>query len=160
MPVRIVRSSRRKRTVSARLIDGSVEVRVPAGMKPDDEARLVHEMVEKTRRRTSAAHVDLTRRAAELAERYDLPRPASIEWSSRQMRRWGSCTPSEQTIRISNRLAEVPPWVLDSVLVHELAHLEVPGHGPRFQTLVARYHLTERATGYLMALDEGRTAEV
>jgi predicted metal-dependent hydrolase len=43
--------------------------------------------------------------------------------------------------------------VLDYLLVHELAHLEVADHGPRFWELVDRYPLTERARGYLMALD-------
>lgn len=76
------------------------------------------------------------------------------------MKRWGSCTPSQGRIRISERLADVPPWVLDYVLVHELAHLEVPGHGTEFQQLVHRYELTERATGYLIALDEGRSLAV
>jgi predicted metal-dependent hydrolase len=51
----------------------------------------------------------------------------------------------------------MPPWVLDSVLVHELAHLEVSGHRPEFRKLVARYELTERATGYLIAISEGRS---
>jgi predicted metal-dependent hydrolase len=56
-------------------------------------------------------------------------------------------------IRISSRAAALPSWVLDYLLVHELAHLEVAGHGPHFWRLVNRYPLTERARGYLMALD-------
>ena len=43
----------------------------------------------------------------------------------------------------------MPDWVLDYVLVHELAHLVVPGHGPQFWSLVDRYPRTERARGYL-----------
>ena len=39
------------------------------------------------------------------------------------------------------------------MIVHELAHLVVPGHGRDFAELVGRYPLTERATGYLMALE-------
>ena len=69
----------------------------------------------------------------------------------------GSCTAAERSIRISNRLASMPGWVLDSVLVHELAHLDEPNHGPRFKALVDRYQLTERAKGYLMAMSDGRT---
>jgi len=156
LPVDVIRSKRRKRTLSARLIDGRLEVRVPAGMDPDEEAKLVEDLLGRARRKISAATVDLGRRATELAIRYRLPRPVSVEWSTRQMRRWGSCTPDEGRIRISDRLAGMPPWVLDSVLVHELAHLEVAGHGPEFQKLVDRFELTERATGYLMAVTEGR----
>jgi hypothetical protein len=157
LPVDVIRSKRRKRTLSARVIEGRLEVRVPDGMDPDEERRLIDALLERARRKISSATVDLRKRAAELALRYRLPAPLSVEWSSRQMKRWGSCTPDDGKIRISNRLAEMPPWVLDSVLVHELAHLEVSGHGPEFRKLVARYELTERATGYLIAISEGRS---
>ena len=157
LPVDVIRSRRRKRTLSARVIDGRLEVRVPEGMDPDEEAKLVEELLSRARRKISSAGVDLGKRAAELAVRYRLPAPVSVEWSSRQMKRWGSCTPDDGRIRISNRLAGMPPWVLDSVLVHELAHLEVSGHGPEFQQLIDRYELTERATGYLMAVSDGRS---
>jgi hypothetical protein len=63
--------------------------------------------------------------------------------------RWGSCTPSDGTIRLSSRLQGMPPWVVDYVLLHELAHLAVPGHGPRFWALLESYPRTERARGYL-----------
>jgi predicted metal-dependent hydrolase len=65
--------------------------------------------------------------------------------------RWGSCTPSTGTIRISTRIAAFPDWVIDYVIVHELAHLHVPGHGADFWSLVQRYPRSERAIGYLMA---------
>jgi hypothetical protein len=43
----------------------------------------------------------------------------------------------------------MPPWVIDYVLLHELAHLAVPGHGRRFWALLEAYPRTERARGYL-----------
>ena len=158
MPIDVIRSTRRKRTIQARLIDGRLQVRVPEGLDPDREEKLVEQAVEGVQRKLTSTQVDLEERAADLADKYQLPRPASVVWSSRQMQRWGSCTPDERRIRISNRLAVMPGWVLDWVLVHELAHLEVADHGPRFQTLVDRYELAERAKGYLIAMSEGRTA--
>jgi len=76
----------------------------------------------------------------------------SIVWTTAQNGRWGSCTPQRATIRLSHRLANVPAWVRDYVLVHELAHLREANHGPRFWAAVNRYALAERARGYLMAL--------
>jgi predicted metal-dependent hydrolase len=152
--VEVVRSHRRKRTVSGRIAEGRFEVRVPAGLNDSEEARLVADMTARLKRRVVSDDIDLGRRASELADRYGLRRPARVEWSGRQMQRWGSCTPSAGHIRISDRLASMPVWVLDSVLVHELAHLEEANHGQRFQTLVERYPLTERARGYLMAVDD------
>ena len=55
---------------------------------------------------------------------------------------------------VNESLVDVPPWVLDSVIIHELAHLIVPQHGPEFDRIVQRYPLHERATGYLMAVSD------
>jgi predicted metal-dependent hydrolase len=72
-----------------------------------------------------------------------------VRWVTNQNGRWGSCTPVDRTIRISHRVQEMPDWVIDYVLVHELAHLVVPSHSAEFWDLVARYPKTERARGYL-----------
>jgi predicted metal-dependent hydrolase len=154
LPVEVVRSRRRKKTVQAYVANGRVRVLVPAGMAPSEEQKIVAEMVARASRRLSSTAIDLGTRAAEVARRYGLPSPRSIEWSDRQTSRWGSCSPTEGSVRISRRLAAMPGWVLDWVIVHELAHLEVPDHGPRFRQLVARYRLGERAEGYLIARGE------
>lgn len=156
IPIELIRSKRRKRTVQAVISDGRLEVRVPEGLDPDEEARLVEQVAERALRKMTSSHVDLTERARQLAHRYDLPQPETVEWSSRQSKRWGSCKPAAGRILISDRLASMPGWVLDSVLVHELAHLETADHSPRFQALVQRYELTERATGYLIAMNAVR----
>jgi predicted metal-dependent hydrolase len=44
-----------------------------------------------------------------------------------------------------------PQWVIDAVVVHELAHLVVRAHNPEFYELCNRYPLTERAKGFLIA---------
>jgi predicted metal-dependent hydrolase len=154
LSVEVVRSKRRKKTAQAYMLDGRLRVLVPAGLEPDFEADLIEDLVTKTRRRISSGDVDLNVRSRRLAKRYGLPVPVSIEWSNRQLRRWGSCTVSEGRIRISDRLATMPDWVLDWVILHELAHLAVPDHGERFQALVSQYELGERAEGYLIAKSE------
>ena len=153
-PVEIVLSTRRKKPAQAGLSDGRIRVMVPAGMDPDEEQRIVEQMTDRIVRKHTSAQVDLSTRARSLARRYSLPTPRSIEWSNRQNTRWGSCTPTEGRIRISAKVASMPAWVLDSVIIHELAHLEVADHGPRFREMVSRYELTERARGYLMARAE------
>lgn len=99
---------------------------------------------------------ELRARADRLADRYlDGVRASDVRWSPRMQHRWGSCTPATGQIRISDRLAVVPDLVLDYVLVHELAHLLVTGHPPRFHALVARYPHTDRARGYLDGYQAG-----
>ncbi|MGC2434461.1 MAG: SprT family zinc-dependent metalloprotease [Desulfobaccales bacterium] len=50
---------------------------------------------------------------------------------SQWKRRWGECHPDGR-LRFNWRLIMLPPEVIDYVVVHELAHLKVPGHNPRF----------------------------
>lgn len=53
--------------------------------------------------------------------------------------RWGSCQPSTGRICINVRLALYPPECLEYVVVHELCHLKVPGHGADFKALMDAY---------------------
>lgn len=137
--------------MQAREVNGVLRVSIPATMTKADEERWVQEMVRRMARRAATEAVDLGRRAEELARRHGLPTPLSIRWADNQEWRWGSCTPSAGTIRISSRLGREPGWVLDYVIVHELAHLEVARHDRRFWDLVNRYPLAERARGFLIA---------
>jgi predicted metal-dependent hydrolase len=149
-----VRSDRRRRTVSAYRQDGRTVVLLPGRMSQADEDHWVVEMLgrlarQEARRRPGAD--TLEERAVALSERYldGLAVPTSVVWSARQNTRWGSCTPADGTIRLSSRLKGMPDWVVDYVLVHELAHLLQPGHDPAFWALVGRYPRTERARGFL-----------
>ena len=130
---------------------------IPASMTTVEEEKWVAEMVRRMERRAATAGIDLPARAEALADRYGLQRPLAIRWVDNQEWRWGSCTSSDRTIRISSRLVGEPAWVLDYVIVHEMAHLSVPRHDNRFWALVRRYPRAERAHGFLMArgLDSG-----
>lgn len=151
----MVRSARRKKTVSARDLGGVLRVSIPATMSKAEEEHWVSEMIRRTDRRRAGGSVDLGARARLLAERYELSPPRSIRWSENQQWRWGSCTPSDGSVRISSRLAGEPGWVLDYVIIHELAHLDVVGHNARFWALVRRYPRAELARGFLMARSMG-----
>jgi len=156
LPVCVIRSSRRRKTAAAKVKPDCIEVRVPAGMAPDAEAEMVASLVARLERKRTAeaSGANLVDRAAKLAARYGLAQPESVTWAE-QNDRWGSCTSARGTIRISTRLARVPAWVLDAVIVHELAHLSVPDHSPAFWELANRYPRQERASGFLEAMSGG-----
>ena len=155
--VRVIRSARRTRTIQARLVDGVVEVRIPASFTAAQEAEAVEEMLTKVRRKQSATPLSdaaLARRANTLNREVLRGRAkvGSIRWVTNQNTRWGSCTVATGDIRISDRLREVPDYVLDAVIVHELTHTFIPGHGPEFWRWADRAPRAERAKGYLEAL--------
>lgn len=152
-----MRSARRRRTVQARLVEGKLVVRVPAGLSAEEERHWVRKMLDRFERMEARSGIDPMERAATLSRRYGLRRPGSVRWVSNQAGRWGSCSPHSGAIRLSDRLASLPTWVIDYVIVHELAHLDHPAHDGPFWETVGRYPLSERARGFLMALD--RTAE-
>ena len=172
LEVEIVRSTGRTKTATAKwdTPGRKVVVRVPAGLDPAEEQRLVNSLLTRMRaglrRRTLNSDDALTTRAAALNRQYfgGKLRLDSISWVTNQKMRYGSCTPATRTIRISDRVASLPVWVQDYVLVHELSHLLEGNHGAGFWKLVNRYPLAERARGYLMALGleamEGPEAEV
>ena len=149
--VEVTRSARRRRTVGARLVGDVLRIAIPSWMSRADEDRWTVEMTRRFERMRSTERIDLAARAATLARRYGLAVPSDIRWSDDMTTRWGSCTPADGTIRISTRIAAFPDWVVDYVVVHELAHLRVHGHGEAFWRVVHRYPKAERAIGYLIA---------
>jgi predicted metal-dependent hydrolase len=159
--VDVRRSRRRLRTVTAYREGGRTVVLIPARFTAAQEQEWVRRMLvrlsaQDLRRRPGDA--DLAARAAELSRRYlgGLARPLSVAWATNQNSRWGSCTPADRSIRLSTRLQGMPAWVIDYVLLHELAHLVEQGHGPRFWRLLEAYPRTERARGFLEGFAAGR----
>jgi predicted metal-dependent hydrolase len=152
--VEVRRSRRRKRTVSAYREGDTIVVMIPARMSRTEEREWVATMVDRVtqaEQRRRPSDQDLERRAARLSRKYldGLAAPASVRWVANQRARWGSCTPADGTIRLSQRLQGMPTYVVDYVLLHELAHLLCPGHDADFWSWLERYDLTERARGFL-----------
>ena len=157
MKIEIIRSRRRKKTVQAKLVDDRLIVYAPENI----DNRRLEEILENIRKRVKRRELrkrlnedgDLEKIAQSLNRRYFSRRLKfkSVEWATNQSKRFGSCQFREGKIRISHRLAQMPDWVRDYVIVHELAHLLEPNHSPRFWKLVNRYPYTERARGFLMA---------
>lgn len=157
-PVEVRRSARRRKTVDARLEDGRLIVRAPAGMSDAELQPIIDKLrvrLDKKINRPAQSDSDLENRAQQINREYfdGRLRWQSIRYVTNQNKRYGSCTPATGRIRIADRVATLPKFVRDYVIVHELAHLLEANHGPNFWRLVNRYPLTERARGYLMALD-------
>lgn len=154
--IEVIRSPRRKRTVQARIVGDRVVVRIPAHMSKAEEESAVADIVAKLKRKTTsspASDEGLFARATQLNEQVLQGRATigSIRWVSNQHTRWGSCTISTGDIRITDRLQHIPDYVLDAVIVHELTHTFIPGHGPEFWEWAERAPRAERAKGYLEA---------
>jgi predicted metal-dependent hydrolase len=161
-PVVVRRSARRRRTVAAFWENGTAVVAIPAHFSRAQESEWVHRMLEKLRlqgvrasrgagKRRPASDEALAGHAAELSGKYLGGRsvPSSVRWVSNQNSRWGSATPADGSIRLSDKLRPMPQWVIDYVLLHELAHLLVAGHNAAFWRLLEAYPATERAKAFL-----------
>jgi hypothetical protein len=147
---------------------GRTVVLIPAAFTAAEERRWVDQMVaklqtrEERRRRTLSSDDDLMARAHELSVAHFDGRavPTGVRWVENQNRRWGSCTPADRTIRLSGRLRGMPEFVVDYVLVHELAHLLEPTHNAHFWSLVHAYPRAERALGFLEGVEHGAGANL
>lgn len=154
--IEVRRSTRRKKTIEAYRNGEKVIVSIPARMSQREANQVVDEMVKKILHdESSPTKTQLFDRAQHLNKQYldGKAVPTSVEWSSRMSRIWGACTIEDKTIRISDRLRDAPQYALDYLLIHELIHILIPGHGADFRALLERYPQLDRAEGYF----EGRT---
>lgn len=145
---------------------GTFVVLMPSGLRPEEEQRHVDTLLARYQRSQAKQRLDsedLTGRARRLSATYLDGRaaPTSITWVTNQQHRWGSCSPATGTIRLSTALDGMPSWVVDSVIVHELAHLVEANHGPRFKALVSRFERYDEATAFLRGVSfaQGRPAD-
>ena len=146
-------SKRRKKTAGAHWEGDRIVVVVPTHLRGAERDDMVAHLTRRLTRHRPHLHTSddhLAERARVLGRTYlDGVEPASIRWATNQTKRWGSCTLTTREIRISSRLRVAPPWVLDAVIVHELAHLLEPNHSPRFRALESRYPRRQDADLFL-----------
>lgn len=155
-PIRLVASARRQKTVSASVRDGMIQLSVPSTMRDADIVTSARGLIAKIKARQRASqrfqsNPELFQRAVHLARVWlnSEVHPNSVVWSERQTTLWGSCTATTKTIRISTMLRGMPQWVIDGVLVHELAHLKYADHGQEFQDFTRRYPRMQEADAFL-----------
>lgn len=161
-PYEVRASTRRKKTMTAFREQGRIVVLVPATMSATARASQIPSLVASflAKEQTSKApraETELTDRARHLWDAYLRPELGDcpefgVRWAPNQFKRWGSNTISTREIRLSSRLLDLPAWVTDAVLVHELVHFAERNHTPKFWRLANRYPKTERARGFLEGL--------
>ena len=152
---------KRVRSISLRVKppDGRIEVSAPR-FTPETEIRRIvrmrHDWIVKAQKRITASPMSQAENAstAEVAQWRAVVEacvpPLVAEWEPilgvkvrklayRNMKsRWGSCQPETGRVCINVRLALYPPECLEYVVVHELCHLLVRGHGRDFHALMDR----------------------
>jgi predicted metal-dependent hydrolase len=165
--VEVRTSTRRRKTVAAHWEGDTIVVVVPHRLPARDRQAWADQLAARlvaARARRRPTDEGLAERAERLARRYLDGRavPTAVTWSARQRQRWASCSPADGTIRVSDRLRDVPDWVLDVVLLHELAHLVHPDHGRAFHELADRHPRADDAAhflaGYSLGLDRAPTS--
>jgi Protein of unknown function DUF45 len=156
-------SSRRRKTSEARWVGGRIVVSLPAHLSSEARQKtiawLVDRLVAKHPMRSAIGDAELMARATALSDRYRIgAKPRSVRWVTNQSARWGSCSYHSGEIRLSHRLRAVPEWVLDAVIVHELAHLIHPNHSPAFHQLANNYRRHHEAGLFLAGYGLGLAA--
>ncbi|MFC0081195.1 M48 family metallopeptidase [Aciditerrimonas ferrireducens] len=165
-PVEVLRSARRRKYASAYWQQDRIVVVLPERLPRSQQDATVEELVRRVlarRPHLAGSDAELQARAQALADRYvEGVRPRSVRWSTKQRQRWGSCTVETGAIRLSALLQPAPAWVVDAVLVHELAHLLEPTHNARFRQIVGRYERSRDAdlflAGYALGLERAGRA--
>ena len=154
-PVEVRLSARRKKTITARWEGQTIVMLAPAAMGLERLVAagegLIARLEKKATRATNHKRSDeqLQALAEALNDKYLAGQAewTSITWVENMTTRWGSCTPSTGRIRISHRLKQVPDYVLNSVIIHELVHTWIPNHGADFWHWASRAPQLERARG-------------
>ena len=159
--IEIRTSKRRRKSATAYWNDGRIVVLLPSYLRGTARREMVEWLVTRVMSRRppqTASDEALFERALDLGRRYvPTAEPTSVRWVTNQRKRWASCTAETGEIRLSHRLKDAPGWVLDAVLVHELAHLVHPDHSRQFHDLADRFPRQGDATifleGFALGLD-------
>ncbi|MFA5287387.1 MAG: M48 family metallopeptidase [Candidatus Omnitrophota bacterium] len=155
--IKILRSKKRKRTVTARIVKEILVVRAPENISESRLQKVIGELKSRIERKRLKEELNKDEKLAQRAKGFNLQyfgdklKINSIEYVTGQNSKFGCCNYRTGCIRISHRISTMPEWVRDYVIIHELAHLVVPNHSKAFWDIVNCYKLSERARGFLIA---------
>ena len=124
----------------ARWEDGSLTLRLPAGLSQDEEKEAVREALRQVLRDPAERMLtELLRRSLLWMEAETGRTDGAPSLTLRWMRsRWGSCAPGRNRLTLNAALVLAPPDCAAYVVIHELCHRIHPDHSAAFHRLVAR----------------------
>jgi predicted metal-dependent hydrolase len=143
------------KNVNARLVGDELRVSAPPRIPDEELDRIIHRLgsrlVRRDRARTVNGEDDALALARRVAGRFPQPpEVAAASFSTNQNARWGSYSTGTRTIRLNAALRQMPAWVLEAVVAHELAHVFHPDHSDEFWRLLRSVcPETDRARAFL-----------
>ena len=146
---------KRVRNVNVRLVGNELRVSAPHHVPRAELEEIVTGLARRLLRRareevvnSSDAALALLRR---VADRFPKPpRVTEVRFVTTQRARWGSYSERTGVVRLNAALCQLPRWVLEAVVAHELAHSFYPDHSRRFWKLLREVcPNTDRAQAFL-----------
>jgi len=153
LELRVVR--KRVKNINARLRGTTLSVSAPHRVPARELEETIRQLARRLVRRSRADAVNDGRPAAEIARRVaarfpDPPEVSDVRFVTNQTARWGSYSLRTGIVRLNASLRLMPPWVLEAVVAHELAHVFHPDHSPAFWKLARSVcPKTDRARAFL-----------
>ena len=146
---------KRVKNINVRLVGKELRVSAPPWVSRRELDEAIGVLARRLVRRERARQVNGQESALELARKVarrfpNRPEIAAASFSTHQRARWGSYNTRTRTIRLNAALRQMPSWVLEAVVAHELAHVSHPDHSPAFWALLRRVcPQTDRARAFL-----------
>jgi predicted metal-dependent hydrolase len=153
LELRVVR--KRVKNINARLRGQTLFVsaphRIPEGELDETILQLARRLVRRSRADAVNSDGGAETIARKMAARFDDPPVvAEVRFVTNQRSRWGSYSARTGIVRLNAALRQMPPWVLEAVVAHELAHTFHLDHSPAFWKLVRSVcPKTDRARAFL-----------
>jgi predicted metal-dependent hydrolase len=145
---------KRVKNINARLRQSTLSVSAPLNTPQTMLDQVIPDLARRLLRRVRARQInaeeDALALAHKVAARPNRPAVAHVQFVTTQQARWGSYSSATRTIRLNAALRDMPRWVLEAVVAHELAHVAHHNHGPAFWKLLRSvYPDTDRADAFL-----------
>jgi len=153
LELKVVR--KRVKNINARLHGKTLSVsaphRVPVAELEESIVELARTLVRRSRADVVNADGGAEAIARKVAARFpDPPEVAEVRFVTNQTAQWGSYSRQTGIVRLNAALRQMPPWVLEAVVSHELAHTFYLDHSPAFWELARSVcPKTDRARAFL-----------